>query len=171
MSLVPYLFNAFYDYHTTGKAPVRALVCDFQNEPASLEVADQYLFGDSMIVAPIISGTAERDVWLPEGDWYDFFTGEKFCGGTHHIAVPHIPVYVKSGTILPVAKPVNYIERETVFDITLRAYGEVDEDSFCTLVEDSDDSYDAVYTVHQITKNTRGMLGKKYNVIGVEEIK
>ena len=76
-----------------------------------------------------------------------------------------------TGTLLPVAEPVNYIERETVFGITLRAYGEAYDDAYCTLVEDSDDSYDAVYTVHKITKNTRGMLGKKYNVIGVEEIK
>ncbi len=171
MSLVPYLFSAFYDYHTTGKAPVRALVCDYADEAASLDIDNQYLFGDSMIVAPIISGTTERDVWLPEGEWFDFFTGEKFEGGVHHRTVSHIPVYVKGGTLLPVAEPVNYIERDTVFKITLRAYGEAADDAFCTLIEDSDDSYDAVYTVHKITKSTSGMLGEKYNIIGTEEIK
>ena len=124
-----------------------------------------------MIVAPIISGTSERDVWLPSGEWFDFFTGEKFCGGVHHRAVSHIPVYVKGGTLLPVAEPVNYIERDTVFDITLRAYGEVSDDAFCTLIEDSDDSYDALYTVHKLNKNTLGKVCERYNVVGFEEIK
>lgn len=171
MSLIPYLFNAFYEYHTTGKAPIRALVCDYQNEAPSLECGDQYLFGDSMIVAPIISGCSERDVWLPEGEWFDFFTGEKYEGGKHHVAVPHIPVYVKGGSLIPIAKPVNFVDRETCFDITLRAYGTVADDAVCHLVYDSDETYDAEYTVFNINKTTRGKISEKYNIVGLDEIK
>ena len=170
MSLIPYLFNAFYDYHTTGKPPVRALVCDFADEPEALSCEDEYLFGDSMIVAPIISGTTERDVWLPQGEWYDFFTGEKYEGGVHHLAVPHIPVFVKAGTLLPLAEPVNYVTRDTVFAITLRAYGEVNEDTACRLVSDSDETYGATYSVHEIKQSTRGVLGNRYRIVGVEKI-
>ncbi len=171
MSLVPYLFNAFYDYHTTGKPPVRALVCDYASEPESIECSDQYLFGDSMIVAPILSGKTERDFWLPMGEWFDFFTGERYEGGRHHIATENIPVFVKGGTIVPIATPVNYIERDTVLDITLRAYGNVDKDTYCTLVTDSDDTHSATYTAHKVTRDTRGLIGGKYNIIAVEEIK
>jgi alpha-D-xyloside xylohydrolase len=171
MSLVPYLFNAFYEYYTTGKPPVRALVCDFGHEAAAKECGDQYLFGDSMIVAPIISGTSERDVWLPEGEWFDFFTGEKFEGGTHHRAVAHIPVYVKGGTLLPVAKPINYIEGDTCLDITLRAYGECGDNAVCKLVADSDETHNATYTVYEINKNMQGKICERYNIVSVEEIK
>lgn len=171
MSLIPYLFNAFYDYHTTGKPPIRALVCDFGNEPQSLDCGDEYMFGDSMIVAPIISGTSERDVWLPDGEWYDFFTGEKYVGGMHHLAVPHIPVFVKSGTLLPLAKPVNYVERDTCFDITLRAYGDVSDSTVCRLVSDSDDTHSAVYSTFDVNKDTVGKICDKYNIVKTEFIK
>ncbi len=170
MSLIPYLFNAFYEYYTTGKPPVRALVCDFADESPALECGDQYLFGDSMIVAPIISGTTERDVWLPSGEWFDFFTGEKYEGGVHHLSVPHIPVFVKGGSVIPVAEPVNYIDRDTCFNITLRAYGNVDKDTVCRLVSDSDDTYSAEYTVHRLTSSSIGKISDRYNVVGVEEI-
>ncbi|MBQ7363590.1 MAG: glycoside hydrolase [Clostridia bacterium] len=171
MSLVPYLFSAFYEYHTMGKPPVRALVCDFSEEPESLTCENEYLFGDSMIVAPIISGTSERDVWLPSGEWYDFFTGQKYEGGTHHVTVTHIPVFVRGGTLLPVASPVNYIDRNTCFNITLHAYGSVDGNTSCTLVSDSDETYNATYTVHTVTLSTRGSLSPLYNITGVEIIK
>jgi alpha-D-xyloside xylohydrolase len=124
-----------------------------------------------MIVAPILSGSTERDVWLPEGEWFDFFTGEKHEGGWHHVATDNIPVYVKGGTIIPLAAPVNYIERDRALDITLRAYGNVDENAGCTLVSDSDDTQDATYTVHSVNRNTRGLVGERYNVVGIEEIK
>lgn len=170
MSLIPYLFTAFYDYHTTGKPPVRALVCDFAEEPEARSCEDEWLLGDCMIVAPIISGNTERDVWLPRGNWYDFFTGEKYEGGVHHLATPHIPVFVKEGTLLPLAKPVNYVTQDTVFEITLRAYGEVTEDTRCRLVSDSDETYRATYSVHEITPSTRGTVGNRYRLVATETI-
>lgn len=164
MSLVPYLFTAFYDYHTTGKPPVRALVCDFEHQPEALDCDTQYLFGDAMLVAPILSGETERDVWLPEGEWFDFFTGEKYTGGVHHMAVPYIPVFVKGGTLLPLAEPVNYIDRDTRFVLTLRAYGNVSDDTVCRVVEDSDETHRATYTVTELNRRSHGDVGQRYSV-------
>ncbi len=171
MSLIPYLFNAFYEYYTVGKAPVRALVCDYADEQPAINCADQYLFGDSMIVAPIISGETSRKVWLPWGEWFDFFTGEKYEGGYHDISVPHIPVFVKGGSLVPIAEPISHVDRDTCFNITLRAYGEVADDTVCKLVYDSDDTYDAQYTVFEVNKTNRGSICPRYNIVGVEEIK
>ena len=171
MSLIPYLFESFYQYHTTGKPPIRALVCDYENEIEAWDITDEYLFGDSIIVAPIISGTEERDVWLPKGEWYNFFTNEKFNGGVHHTNTDKIPVYVKSGTILPIAKPLNFIKSTDSFDITLNIYGEVGDDTECRLVEDSDDTYDANYTIRRITKNSLGRISDRYNLTDTRIIK
>ncbi len=169
MSLLPYLYTMFYDYHTTGKPPVRALVCDYEQDAAVLDCHDEYLFGDAMLVAPILTGEKERDVYLPQGIWYNFFTGERFEGGVHHVETDGIPVYVKAGTLLPVADPVNFVANNTSFAITLRAYGDC-QDAVCRLVEESDETTAATYRVISLTKGSRETGSARYTVKGVEEI-
>ncbi len=149
MSLLPYLYTAFYDYKTTGKPPVRALVCDFETEQGAKSCDDQWLFGDSMLVAPIVYPACERDVFLPSGVWYDFFTGERFDGGVHHIVTENIPVFVKEGTLLPLAEPVQYVKQDTRFDITLRAFGDCTH-SVCRLVEDDGETHGTEYRVSEV---------------------
>ena len=169
MALLPYLFTAFYAYHTEGKPPVRALVCDYGQEPEARTCADEYLFGDAMIVAPIPSGESERDVWLPAGVWYDFFTGERYTGGVHHRATEGIPVYVKEGTLLPIAAPLEYVGQDAKFDITLRAYGDC-EGAVCLLAEESDTTKNATFTLHRLTKDTRGEISPRYRIVGTETV-
>ena len=169
MALLPYLYTMFWDYHTKGKAPVRALVCDYQNEKECWDLSSEYLFGDDMIVAPLTAPEKERDVWLPAGTWYDFFTGEKFEGGTHHVVTDGIPVYVKAGTLLPVAAPVNYVSPDTCFEITLRAYGDC-KNSVCRLIEDDGVSADTEYRVITVTKNDHDVQSFRYRIAGVETI-
>ncbi len=138
MSLLPYLYTAFHDYHKTGKPPVRALVCDYENDPATWDIGDEYLFGDAMLVAPILAPARERKVYLPDGKWYDFFTGEVLEGGWHTVETENIPVYVKAGSVLPLAEPVNYVTEDTCFALTLRVYG-APEGALCRLAEDGAD--------------------------------
>ena len=93
-------------------------------------VDDEYLFGESLLVCPLTyeDGMA-RSVYLPEGDWYDFFTGEKIAGGKRleiHAEYDKIPVFAKDGAIVPLAAPVQCVEPDTVFDITVKTFGEVD---------------------------------------------
>lgn len=120
MRLIPYLYTAFYDYKTEGKPPVRALVCDY---PEASAVKDEFLFGD-MIVAPIAPGKTGREIWLPEGEWYGFFDGRAYSGGNHYIDTEGIPVYVRAGSIIPLAKPVQYIGETEKLDITLKPFGD-----------------------------------------------
>lgn len=170
MSLLPYLYTMFYDYHTTGKPPVRALVCDYENEAEARTCQDEYLFGDAMLVAPLVAPEKERDVWLPQGTWYDFFTGARYEGGTHHIVTNGIPVFVKAGTLLPVAEPVEYVKPDTCFAVTLRAYGDCQQ-AVCRLVEESDDTTDATYRVLEVGAETPLPATPRYRVVGVETIR
>ena len=68
------------------------------------EVKDQFMVGENILVAPLFAGEKERKVVLPQGKWYDFYTG-KFAGEGEVITVipadRHIPVYVKDGGIIP----------------------------------------------------------------------
>jgi len=127
MSLVPYLYAAFNEYHRTGTPPIRAMVMDWPGDANTHGVDDQFMFGPSLLVAPLFSGSSTRGVYLPAGDWYDFWTREKVAGGRRiEVTQPldRIPVYVKSGTLLPLAKPVQRFTPETVYELTVHVFGD-----------------------------------------------
>lgn len=124
MALVPYLHSAFRSYQLNGKAPVRALVSDYTKDPLTYGIDTQYLFGDSIIVAPISPGNTEREVYLPEGNWYDFWTNKKYSSGTHIVKTDDIPVYVKEGSLIPLAKSQCHYSTNGKTEITLCFYGE-----------------------------------------------
>lgn len=94
--LIPRLKEAFQDYKATGKPPVRALVMDYTDDAEVANIDDEYIFCDDLLVAPIAAGTGNtRKVYLPEGNWADFFTGEKVTSGWFDVTTDGIPVYRK----------------------------------------------------------------------------
>ena len=132
MKFIPYLHAAFVKYHRQGLPPFRALVMDYPNDPEVQNIDDQYFMGESLLVAPIIVSSkstgeqASRSVYLPEGEWYDFWTGECFEGKQRmKIKVPleRIPLFVKAGTILPLAKPTLHTNDPASWQLTAQVYG------------------------------------------------
>ena len=126
MSLVPYLYSAFAEYHDSGIPPFRALVLDYPDDPNTRSVDNQFLVGPSLLVAPLFAGERKRSVYLPEGDWYDFRTHQKIAGRQRiEVAaeIGQIPVFVKSGSMIPVAKPVEHIDPDTCFSLTVQVFG------------------------------------------------
>lgn len=123
MQLLPYLYSTFAQYQFEGKPPFRAmnLVEGFGFMPQSVEgtldattnpyamtlkkdIKDQYMMGDYLLVAPMFAGEKSRQVHLPQGKWYDFYTGE-LAGENQAITVmpplDKIPLFVKDGGIIP----------------------------------------------------------------------
>ena len=94
-TLVPMLSAAFAKYKATGVPPVRALVCDYTTDPETYAIDDEYLFCEDLLVAPIAAGERGRDVYLPEGNWRDWFTKEPVASGKFHVETEGIPVYEK----------------------------------------------------------------------------
>jgi alpha-D-xyloside xylohydrolase len=126
MTLIPYLYSAFWRYRREGLPPVRALALENQNDGRTHSIDDQYMLGDSLLVAPLIRGEKTRAVFLPCGEWYDFWTHERFAGGqtvTYDTPLEVIPVFVKAGAILPLADPVQYAGEDTVFDLRVFCFG------------------------------------------------
>jgi alpha-D-xyloside xylohydrolase len=127
MQLVPYLTAAFQRYAEDGTPPFRALVLDAPKEVKLQNVDDQYMIGDRMMVAPLFAGEPDRKVVLPQGAWHNFWTGEPLKGGTE-IQVPasadKIPVYVKSGSIVPWADVGMHVGAPETRRLTARVYGD-----------------------------------------------
>lgn len=110
--LIPYLYSMNYQTHLNG-LPLMQPMYYHHEDGEAYEVPNQYYFGTEMIVCPITTPVdketllAEFDAWLPEGDWFDFFTGQHYKGGRRikvYRSLNSIPVFVKAGGILPLAK-------------------------------------------------------------------
>jgi alpha-D-xyloside xylohydrolase len=103
--LRPYVMEQMRVAHSTGLPPMRPLFLDFPADPACWDIADQFLFGGDILVAPVVTeGARERDVYLPAGaDWRDAWTGAPAAGGqwvTAAAPLELIPVYVR-GNVSP----------------------------------------------------------------------
>ncbi|SDF51827.1 alpha-D-xyloside xylohydrolase [Mucilaginibacter pineti] len=126
MSLVPYLYRAFADYRLKGIPPFRALVVDYPQDKNTFDISDEYMIGQNILAAPLTEAADERKVYLPAGNWYDFNTNQKFEGGKSYTIKPsytQLPIFIKEGTILPLAKPVEFITPDTKFEINCKVYG------------------------------------------------
>lgn len=137
--LMPYIYSAASDIHYQSGAIMRGLVMDFPQDDAVKNIKDQYLFGRSMLVAPVyVYGARERSVYMPKGaDWYDFYTGELHKGGsTATIKAPEtrMPVLVKAGAILPMGPVTQYVDEKPDAPTTLNVY--TGADGKFTLYED-----------------------------------
>ncbi len=126
MQLVPYLYNAFAEYRFKGTPPFRALIVDYPQDKNVFNISNEYMIGAGLLAAPLTEKENDREVYLPAGTWYDFNTGKKFEGGQKYRINPsytELPLFVKEGTVLPLADVVEYITPQTSFNITCYAYG------------------------------------------------
>ncbi len=143
MSLIPYFYSAFYRYYLEGVPPIRAIVMDFVKDKRTWTIDDAFMFGDSMLVAPLHNTDLSRKVYLPKGaDWIDMHTGDKYHGGTvvtKDLVAGQTPIFIKNNSIIPLAQPVQYVADDTVFKITAKIYG--DQPRSCILYEDDGISY------------------------------
>lgn len=146
MQLMPYFYSEFAKYHFEGTPPFRAMnlepgfgtktetVVKNSNlgenpyaEAMTKEIKDQYMAGEYLLVAPLFKGQSEREVILPEGKWFDFYTGQ-LIGEGQVIKVKgelgRIPVFVKDGGIIPMMPPKLHAPNAgEKFDLEIRYYG------------------------------------------------
>lgn len=147
MRLLPYLYTTFAQYHYEGTPVVRPMQLvegfsaqtrdetgrlDATANPYAIgrvqEVKDQYMLGDSLLVAPIPPGVKTRKVVLPSGRWYDFYTG-KLAGENQTIEVTpplsQIPLFVKDGGLVPMIAERQWAPGPNeILPLEVRHYGE-----------------------------------------------
>lgn len=94
-TLIPMLKAAHDRYAKTGLPPIRALVMDWTNDAETWAIDDEYMFCDKLLVAPLTAESDSRRVYIPAGNWVDFYTKEPVAAGWHEVTTDKIPVYEK----------------------------------------------------------------------------
>lgn len=118
--LLPYTYTCAHESAAHGLPVARAMLLDRQNDPEAWKRDLQYMWGPAMLVAPNCSGGDSVTVWLPGGTWFDFWDDTRTAGGvTLTCAAPggRLPLFVKAGSILPMAKPAlstSFMHRDTL---------------------------------------------------------
>ena len=150
MSLIPYLHAAFVKYHNEGIPPFRALILDYPEESENLLYLDnQYMMGDAIMVAPQYNMNSDvAKVYFPKGRWHDFFSGRVIDseGETIEVALSDdtCPVFVKDGTLLPLANITLNTADPKSRSLCFRLFGN-SESMECTVYDDPLES-DAPFT-------------------------
>jgi len=99
--------------------------------------------GDYIMCAPFLNGASTRKIYFPKGKWHDYNTNKIYEGGRSYeitMTLDETPMFIRDGVILPVARPVQYVTSQTVFDVTCRVYGQPTQSTF--LFEDDGHTFD-----------------------------
>jgi len=141
--LLPYIYSLAWQVTNENYTLMRPLVMDFRTDTRAQNIGDQYLFGPAILVNPVTEqGATSRRLYLPQGTWYDFWTGSRIQGG-HTMDAPapidRIPLYVRGGSIVPLGPDVEYAAAKPADPLELRVYRGANG-SF-TLYEDENDNY------------------------------
>ncbi|MBI2510680.1 MAG: DUF4968 domain-containing protein [Opitutae bacterium] len=114
--LLPFLYTTLEEAHRTGVPLFRPLLLNFQDDPTALHIDDEFMVGDALLAAPIVqAGERGREVYLPPGLWYDFWTGKPVRSGAFfRVDAPldHLPLYVRGGSIVPSTEPMNHVDEK-----------------------------------------------------------
>lgn len=124
--LIPYLYTQAWLAHRDAMPLLRPLYLQHPELDEAYRHPHEYFFGESMLVAPVLDASGERNVYLPPGRWLDFFTGRRYEGGrsfTAHYAVDEIPVFVREGAIVPEQMPSAYSDAKPLDPLVLNVYG------------------------------------------------
>ncbi len=115
-ALVPYTYALARQAHDTGVPIVRAMYLNYPDSPEAYQYRQQYLYGDDVLVAPIVTpndaaGVGSATVWFPPGVWTDYFTGTRYTGPSTTVVsrdVSQMPVFIRDGGMM--VERTNYVD-------------------------------------------------------------
>ncbi|WP_456115166.1 DUF5110 domain-containing protein [Rubrobacter tropicus] len=144
--LLPHLYTLFEECHRTGAPILRPLLFEYPADETTYTADDEFLLGRDLLVAPISRpGIEHRHVYLPEGTWFHFWTGERLDGPAHVLA--HAPlgkpaVYLKANTPLPLGPDAGHTGEKPTDPLTVLVHPATGEKAGATsLYEDAGDGF------------------------------
>ncbi|MHA1847679.1 MAG: hypothetical protein ACTSXU_08540, partial [Promethearchaeota archaeon] len=125
--LLPYIYSQSAFSARRGLPLLRAMVLEFQDDPNCVGIDDQYMLGDSILVAPIFErNMQERKIYLPAGKWVDFWTKKTYNGScwlNRSTPLDIIPMFIRAYSIIPMAPVTPYIPDEFFKEVVFHVHG------------------------------------------------
>ena len=150
--LIPYLYSYSWQAHRLALPLLRPLYLEWPDLEQAYRHFHEYGFGAQMLVAPVLAADGKRTLYLPPGNWMDFFTGKRYRGDSTlsaHYAVDATPVFVREGAIIPQQEAASPHARTRLDDLTIDVYGE--GNGRFDLYEDDGTSLDYDHGDHSLT--------------------
>jgi alpha-glucosidase len=124
--LIPYLYNEFYNTSKSGLPIMKPLILEYPFDNNVINLNDEFLFGENILVCPVTKPSIEKkSVYIPEGIWYNFWTGKKLTGKSYVIInspIDTIPIFIKESTLLPLAPVMNYTQEKIIETLKIKVY-------------------------------------------------
>ena len=142
--LLPYTYTITREARDTGLPLMRALWLEYPRDAEAAKLGDEFLWGRDLLVAPVTEkGATARKVYLPEGIWFDWWTGEKKSGKQwieRSVDLATMPIYVRAGTIIPLDPVRQYVAQPVAEPTLLKIFSGADGEF--TLYDDDGESLD-----------------------------
>jgi len=129
---MPFLYQQFIEAEKSGMPIMRPLVLEYANDSRTYDLNDEYLIGENLLVAPIVSRSVRsRSVYLPEGNWINYWTNKLFEGGKDILVeapLHQIPLFIREGSIIPLTnkkKKANQVDEELILNVYSKDEGTV----------------------------------------------
>lgn len=155
--LLPYLYTVFEECHRTGAPILRPLLFEYPEDETTYTTDDEVMLGHALLIAPITRhGIEHRHVYLPEGTWFHWWTGERIDGPAHilaHAPLGQPPIYARADTPFPLWPAMQHTGETRPDPLTFAIYPGGGEGSF-TLYEDAGDGFEherGIYARRTIT--------------------
>lgn len=126
--LLPFFYNEFYNATQTGIPVVRSMFLNYQNDDEcySTDAQYQYIIGDNLLVAPVLSEYENfKKLYLPEGKWLDWWNNKVYTGSQWIIVeapINRIPLFIKEGGVIPMQEILNYADEKKPDELILKIF-------------------------------------------------
>ena len=164
--LLPYLYTAFWHHVDQGRPILKSLVLYDQDDVHTHYRTDEFVFGESILVCPILEQNARgRRMYIPRGKWYNYWTKERVKGGKElwvDADIESMPIFVKEGAIIPKYPIQQYVDELVIEEVFLDVYFKQGKE-VSTLFDDAEDGYD--YTKGRYSLRTFKLSGKENELI------
>ncbi len=170
-TLLPYIYTAFWRYINEGMPIVKSLVLFDQNDQQTYDRNDEFVFGEKILVCPVMEPNAQgRRMYIPVGNWYNFWTDEFVKGGKEmrvEADIDSMPIFIKEGAIIPKYPVQQYVGEKEIDEMTLDVYYKKGKEK-SELYEDASDGYD--YKKGRFSLRNFSLVGKS-NKLSIQQHK
>ena len=182
-ALAPYIYSSLCEYVNFGTPVIRAMALEFSGDPAAAAFDSEYMFGPSLLAAPVTTANDSIRIYIPAGIWTDFMTHEKVQGPryiTRKVAPNSVPVYVRPNSIIPTRTPDTNSGIGSLDNLSFTCFGLSNgATAACEVFADGGQGsglFTAEVAGNKITIRTKNLGGTKhlvlsgiFNVVGLSE--